>query len=703
MKYSIIIPTYNHCDDLLKPCIDSIFKYTDMTEVELIISANGCKDNTVFYVTELTNKFKEIGFEDHLKIVWSDAPLGYSRANNEALKIATGERIVLLNNDTVLLPQTKHQWLSMLNHQFELDDKCGISCVSKGFSDPAGHDFAIFFCVMIDKKVIDQIGVLNEEYGTGSSEDIEFCIEAQRAGFTIKTAAEQVWNGYTYSGIFPIYHKGEGTVHDAELIQNWDDTYSQNLLKLAKKYNPAWYNKKISGFKKYNIVIPTYNHCDDLLKPCIESLLKYTDLTEVKILVVANGCTDNTKEYINSLNNANIELIWSDEPIGFVNATNLGLSKTNSDYVILLNNDTYLLDTVESINWIARLEEPFIKDPSVGITGPSHAEHLSLSYRTGIVCDAIVFYCAMIKRKVLDQLGGLDVNYSPGGVDDHDFCLRAKNAGFNLCGVGFSSFPLIHKENQTFGEHSDKYICILHRNEEYFINKFKKYETVAASLAWIAEDDPEHFYQDVIVNNEYSISAEQVQNRTVIDIGANIGTFSILCSSLGAKQVLSVEPMTATHSRFVRNVNRAKLSNIKIFKNLVTDKEGDLVQISNNVQTGSNSMYNVTDNFESLSTITLDTLLNEVEGDDIFLKLDCEGAEFDIILNASAASMKRISKIVMEVHTNLHPKYNDISYIHDKLKSFGFTLVSHRPMFMWYDNGHCEPMPFVNDTWVRAI
>jgi len=53
MKYSIVIPTYNHCEDLLKPCLESIFKYTDMTDVELVISANGCKDGTSDYLKAL--------------------------------------------------------------------------------------------------------------------------------------------------------------------------------------------------------------------------------------------------------------------------------------------------------------------------------------------------------------------------------------------------------------------------------------------------------------------------------------------------------------------------------------------------------------------------------------------------------------------------------------------------------------------------
>ena len=53
MKYSVVIPTYNNCEKYLKPCIDSIIKHTEMTDVELVISANGCTDNTRAYLDYL--------------------------------------------------------------------------------------------------------------------------------------------------------------------------------------------------------------------------------------------------------------------------------------------------------------------------------------------------------------------------------------------------------------------------------------------------------------------------------------------------------------------------------------------------------------------------------------------------------------------------------------------------------------------------
>lgn len=67
---------------------------------------------------------------------------------------------------------------------------------------------------------------------------------------------------------------------------------------------------------KTSIIIPTYNHLEDCLKPCLESIIKNTDLTDLEVIVVANGCTDGTKEYVESLGDS-FKLLWFDEPLGY--------------------------------------------------------------------------------------------------------------------------------------------------------------------------------------------------------------------------------------------------------------------------------------------------------------------------------------------------------------------------------------------------
>lgn len=236
MKYSIVIPTYNHCEKYLKPCVDSIIKHSNMDDVELIISANGCVDNTEPYLKYLRTAIP------HLRWAWSNEPLGYAGATNAGIKKATTNKIVLLNNDTVLLDQAKNQWLQMLEAPFLDDASVGVSGPIVQNSPDANHLFCVFFCVMIDRKVFDAVGLLNEEYGIGTGEDVEFCIEAVRAGFKLaECVPKRLENPQFYSGGFPIYHVGEGTVHDTNLVQDFNSVFARNARKLARKYNPQGY------------------------------------------------------------------------------------------------------------------------------------------------------------------------------------------------------------------------------------------------------------------------------------------------------------------------------------------------------------------------------------------------------------------------------------------------------------------------------
>ena len=247
IRQSIVIPTYNHCEKYLKPCIDSIIKFSDMDNVELIVSANGCVDNTKAYLTYLQTAIP------HLKVVWSDAALGYAKATNEGIKVATADKILLLNNDTILLGQEKNSWLHILEAPFLQDPKMGISGPIVQRSPDAGRDFCVFFCVMIDRKVFEKIGLLNEEYGIGTGEDVEFCIEALAVGFHMaECLPKRLENKHLYTGAFPIYHVGEGTMHDKSLVDDFDGVFAKNCRKLARKYNPQYYKWSLmNNFERY--------------------------------------------------------------------------------------------------------------------------------------------------------------------------------------------------------------------------------------------------------------------------------------------------------------------------------------------------------------------------------------------------------------------------------------------------------------------
>lgn len=238
MKYSIVIPTYNHLEDCLKPCIESIIKYTDLGgNAEIIVVANGCKDGTKDYLKQL--------YEDGIisSFLWFDEGLGYTKATNEGICAAQGEYIVLLNNDIILLEQSKNQWLNMLEEPFLKEKKVGITGPIKGPSAPAGREFIIFFCAMMKKSLFEEIGLLDEVFSPGGGEDTDFSIKTEDAGYKlIQVPYKQNtnFNGERIVGGFPIYHVGEATVHDKRLVSNWDEVFVRNSHILAEKYNHQW-------------------------------------------------------------------------------------------------------------------------------------------------------------------------------------------------------------------------------------------------------------------------------------------------------------------------------------------------------------------------------------------------------------------------------------------------------------------------------
>jgi O-antigen biosynthesis protein len=181
---------------------------------------------------------------------------------------------------------------------------------------------------------------------------------------------------------------------------------------------------------KYSIIVPVFNQLD-YTKFCVNSVIDMTQNYDYELIIVANGCTDKTEEWVlgrQKYCDKQIVLCSYKKPLGFGAAINAGMRLSLGEYLILLNNDCEIIPPVvpNQPSWIDMLEEPF-KNPKVGITGP-------LIYPCEITRSlTLVFFCAMIHRKVIEKIGFLDAETFPiGAGEDSDFCARAQDAGFLL-------------------------------------------------------------------------------------------------------------------------------------------------------------------------------------------------------------------------------------------------------------------------------
>lgn len=252
IKYSIIIPTYNHAEDGLKPCLRSIAQYTRLHdgEVEVIVVANGCTDNTemVFRMSEL--------LPSHRKLLQFPEPLGFPKAVNHGVRAARGEYIILMNNDVQLLEQPKNKWLEILEQPFKEFANAGISGPLRLGGAFVNRPFVCFFLAMIHRSVYDAIGFHDESFGIGAYEDADFTYRAEDAGFSTHQVPDEnpmpVDGQYNVSK-FPVFHPGELTMHDDSLVDDWSDKHTIGLKLLADKYGSDVIKKYPKPLKDVNI------------------------------------------------------------------------------------------------------------------------------------------------------------------------------------------------------------------------------------------------------------------------------------------------------------------------------------------------------------------------------------------------------------------------------------------------------------------
>lgn len=219
---------------------------------------------------------------------------------------------------------------------------------------------------------------------------------------------------------------------------------------------------------KTSIIIPTYgDRAHDLLKPCLDSIQKFTNLDESEVIVVANGCTESTRTIAESYGKP-FSLIWSDEALGYAKACNVGMRAAKGDYIVLLNNDTVLLEQPKN-TWIDLMLRAFW-DERVAISGPMMAWCPWSEYHF------LIGFCIMIRKTFLDQQGLYDEVFEAYG-EDTDLCIRAQKTGWKVKqvpddvirrlegwnSVGTGLFPIWHKGNESYRDWPDG-LALLNKN-----------------------------------------------------------------------------------------------------------------------------------------------------------------------------------------------------------------------------------------------
>ncbi|MBU4490789.1 MAG: glycosyltransferase [Actinobacteria bacterium] len=237
-----------------------------------------------------------------------------------------------------------------------------------------------------------------------------------------------------------------------------------------------------------SVIVLSWNGLE-VTRDCLRTLLGRTSHPSFDVVVVDNGSTDGTLEYLRAV--TGITLIENGRNLGFVGGNNVGIRATGGD-VLLLNNDTEIIQD----NWLERMQELAYSSEDIGLVGcrlmnasgnlvhagtymplpsfwgqeyPGNERDIG-QYADDREVEGVIAACMYIKRRVIDTIGPLDEEFF-SYFEDTDYCLKAGRAGYRVFCCGRATVK--HLENASTDLNRMDFSGTFKQSREKFIGKWK--------------------------------------------------------------------------------------------------------------------------------------------------------------------------------------------------------------------------------------
>lgn len=243
-----------------------------------------------------------------------------------------------------------------------------------------------------------------------------------------------------------------------------------------------------------SIVIPVLNKVE-LTKQCLVALADVTQGVDYEVIIVDNGSSDGTQEFLGQLG-GDVQVIRNPDNFGFAKACNQGAQAANGQYLVFLNNDT-----IPVKGWLNALVQEVEAHQDVGVVGSK------LLYADGTVQHAGVVFsrswltpyhhhrrvaadlpflnqrrefqsvtaaCMLVRRDLFSRADGFDERYR-NGFEDVDLCLKIKQQGWRV--VYQPSSVLYHLESQTPGR------------KDHDVENHRLFTSRWGACWWLADED----------------------------------------------------------------------------------------------------------------------------------------------------------------------------------------------------------------------
>ncbi|MBT2291601.1 glycosyltransferase [Paenibacillus albidus] len=433
-KTSIVILTHNKLEFTID-CIESIRDYTATGTYEIIVVDNDSTDGTKEWLSE----------QGDIITIFNNENYGFPKGCNQGIEVATGENILLLNNDVIVTTNWLDNLLLALNSSAEVGAVGAISnecayyqSISVNYitieemqefakkiniHNPGKWDQRIKlvgFCMLIKREVINEVGLLDEIFSPGNFEDDDYSFRIMQAGYKLLLCKDTF-----------VHHHGHATF-------STDSRSFYNILQQsALKFKEKWaFDSRYSTYIRFDVINLMELHDSD--KP-------------IKVLEVGCACGGTLLEIKNRYKNAELYGIELNEDSAAIASLFANISASNVEHQLEYPEDFFdyiiLPDVLEHLNdpWsVLKNLKRYLKNKGKLIASIPNVMHYSVlrdtlkgrwEYTEAGLLDRthLRFFTVYEIQQMLHDAGFVDMSYDgkiiPIPEEDEAFILKLASLG----------------------------------------------------------------------------------------------------------------------------------------------------------------------------------------------------------------------------------------------------------------------------------
>lgn len=512
-KISVVVPMYNTDETFFKELVESLKNQT-YSNFELCLADGSENENS---------NFKQYLEDDRIKYKFLNSNKGISENTNEAISLATGDYVGFLDHDDLLSFDALFEVVKTINQQDEPDfiysDEDKIDENYERFEPYFKPDFSpetlecnnyITHFVVVKRSLLEEVGKLDSKFN--GAQDFDFVLRATEKARKIVHISKILYHWRVHKSSTANVADSKPYAYEAgkKVVEEHLKRTNKNGIVEFGQDIPGVYKIKyeVEDNPKVSILIPNKDHIE-LLKKCIDSILKLTTYDNYEIVIIENNSEkeETFKYYTEISRNEKVKILDYTKTLkkqdkiefNYSKLINYGVKKVNGDFVLQLNNDTKILtpDWLELFIGYAQNKEIgavgarlYYEDKTiqhagiiVGLSGIAGNALVNLPYGKHAYfgreaatrnVSAVTGACLFARRELYKEVGYMDEKNFKVAFNDVDFCLKLLQKGYRV--VYNPYIELIHYESKSRGyEYSKEQEERFEKESNNFKEKWKEF------------------------------------------------------------------------------------------------------------------------------------------------------------------------------------------------------------------------------------